>query len=107
MVADPAFPIPLESECISVSFEPTPQGSVTAVKGYVDRKGSFAGLLLRRGKSWEKQVFGRRTGFELVFEMIEGEYLDSLFLAQPINGRPFFDGLAVSISKLHNFVVSY
>ncbi|TGZ77875.1 hypothetical protein EX30DRAFT_398272 [Ascodesmis nigricans] len=68
-----------EVKCISVSFEPTRDGTVTAVKGYIDREGAFAGLLVRRGNVWDEEVFGRRTGFESTFELQEGEYIHSVF----------------------------
>lgn len=95
--ADPKCEIAPNSDCYHVTFDTSPLGPVTAIKGYVDRTGKFAGLLLRRGMQWEDQVFGRPTGSEVeVLELGRGEMIDGIYLTGKPSGGQTFTAIAVS-----------
>lgn len=94
---DDACPIVPSSECYHLTFDSSPFGPITAIKGYVDRIGKFAGLLLRKGREWDSQVFGRSTGFEVeVFELAKGEMIDGIYLTHKPSGPQTFMAIAVS-----------
>ena len=46
---------------------------IDAVKGYVGKSGDFCGLRFRRDGGCESNVFGHRSAYELIFELMEGE----------------------------------
>ena len=46
---------------------------IDAVRGYVGKSGDFCGLLFRRDGSWESNVCGHLSAYELAFELAEGE----------------------------------
>lgn len=95
---DNACEIAPNSECYHVTFETSRSRPITAIKGYIDRMGKFAGLLLRRGSEWDTQVFGRPMGSEIeVFELGRGELIDGIYLTGRPAGRQTFTAIAVSL----------
>lgn len=89
--------IATNSECYHLTFDPSDGRPVTAIRGYVDRMGKFAGLHLRRGNEWDSQVFGRPMGCEVeVFELGQGEAIDGIYLTGEPSGGQTFTAMAVS-----------
>jgi len=70
------------SRVACVFFDEEEGKRIDAVKGYVGKSGDFCGLLFRRDGSWESNVFGHRSAYELTFELIEGERFASIFFPE-------------------------
>jgi len=60
-------------------FEDIEGRKVDAVKGYINRKGKFCGLLFRRGMEWSENVFGEMSAFEVTMELGEDEVICSAY----------------------------
>ncbi|KAF8453811.1 hypothetical protein BGX38DRAFT_1090129 [Terfezia claveryi] len=60
-------------------FEDIAGREVDAVKGYINRDGSFCGLLFRRGGEWSESVFGEMSAFEITMELGKGEVICSAY----------------------------